>query len=236
MRPRVRFRFGCYGTAMPAVTPSAPAVTARTRRRTPSQARSRELVGKVLDAASRIVVGQGVDALTTRSIAAAADIPVASLYQYFADRDAILLALVERDTEEMDQQVRSDLAALETLSVSALVETTMRAYTKVYARRADFVEIWLRGRTNAAVHEFGRRHNQRTARELRDFAIGAGLARPDLPLAAAELAVEIGDRVFQLAYETRGDGDEFLVEEGISMVTAYLLGYATPAGVEGVTA
>jgi AcrR family transcriptional regulator len=212
------------------------AVPTAARRRTPSQARSRELVGKVLDAASRIVVGQGVDAVTTRSIAAAADIPVASLYQYFADRDAILLALVERDTEEMDQQVRADLAALETLSVSALVETTMRAYTKVYARRADFVEIWLRGRTNAAVHEFGRRHNQRTARELRDVAIGAGLARPDLPPAAAELAVEIGDRVFQLAYETRDDGDEFLVEEGISMVTAYLLRYATPAGVEGVPA
>jgi AcrR family transcriptional regulator len=221
---------------MPAVTPSTSAPSTGSRRRTPSQARSRELVGKVLDAASRIVVGQGVDALTTRSIAAAAGIPVASLYQYFADRDAILLALVERDTEEMDQQVRSDLAGLETLSVHALVETTMRAYTKVYARRADFVEIWLRGRTNAAVHEFGRRHNQRTARELREFAIGAGLARPDLPPGAAELAVEIGDRVFQLAYETQDQGDEFVVEEGISMVTAYLLRYATPAGVEGVPA
>jgi DNA-binding transcriptional regulator YbjK len=62
---------------MPAVTPSVrSAVPTAARRRTPSQARSRELVGKVLDAASRIVVGQGVDAVTTRSIAAAADIPV----------------------------------------------------------------------------------------------------------------------------------------------------------------
>jgi Tetracyclin repressor-like, C-terminal domain len=144
--------------------------------------------------------------------------------------------LVERDTEEMDQQVQADLAGLESLSVASLVETTMRAYTKVYARRSDFVEIWLRGRTNAAVHEFGRRHNQRTARELRDFAIGAGLARPDLPPGAAELAVEIGDRVFQLAYESRADGDPFVVDEGISMVTAYLTTYATPEGVAGVPA
>jgi AcrR family transcriptional regulator len=216
---------------MPAVTPSTATAV---RRRTPSQARSRERVGKVLDAASQIVVAQGIDALSTRSIAAAAGIPVASLYQYFSDRDAILLALVERDTEEMDEQVRADLAALETLSIASLVETTMRAYTKVYARRRDFVEIWLRGRTNAAVHEFGRRHNQRTAGELRDFAIGAGLARPDLPPAAAELAVEIGDRVFQLAYETRDDGEQFLVDEGIAMVTAYLMTYATPAGIGGV--
>lgn len=216
---------------MPAVTPSTATAV---RRRTPSQARSRERVGKVLDAASQIVVAQGIDSLSTRSIAAAAGIPVASLYQYFSDRDAILLALVERDTEEMDEQVRADLAALETLSIASLVETTMRAYTKVYARRRDFVEIWLRGRTNAAVHEFGRRHNQRTAGELRDFAIGAGLARPDLPAAAAELAVEIGDRVFQLAYETRDDGEQFLVDEGIAMVTAYLMTYATLDGIAGV--
>ena len=78
----------------------------------------------------------------------------------------------------------------------------MRAYVTVYARRPSFVEIWLRGRTNAAVHDYGRQHNRRTAAELLEFAIAAGLARPDTPLAATELAVEIGDRVFQLAYET----------------------------------
>ena len=110
----------------------------------------------------------------------------------------------------------------------------MRAYTKVYARRPDFVQIWLRGRTNAAVHDFGRQHNRRTAQQLRDFAIDAGLARDDLPLAAAELAVEIGDRVFQLAYETDGGGDTFLIDQGIAMVTAYLREFATPAGIDGI--
>lgn len=202
----------------------------------PTQVRSRERVEKILDVASRIVVAGGVDALTTRSIAEAAEIPVASVYQYFADRDAILLALVERDTEEMDEQVRADLGALRRLSIATLVETTMRAYTTVYARRPDFLEIWVRGRTNAAVYDFGRQHNRRTAAELRDFAIAAGLARPDTPLAATELAVEIGDRVFQLAYEKDADGDEFLIEQGIAMVTAYLLNYATDLGVAGVEA
>ena len=206
------------------------------RRRVPTQVRSRERVGKILDAASQIVVSGGVEALTTRSIAEAAEIPVASVYQYFADRDAILLALVERDTEEMDEQVRTDLGALTTLSIASIVETTMRAYTSVYARRPDFLEIWVRGRSNTSVNDFGRQHNRRTAAELRDFAIAAGLARPDTPLAATELAVEIGDRVFQLAYETDPDGDEFLIDEGIAMVTAYLLNYATPAGIEGIGA
>ena len=218
---------------MAAVTPPA---QGSPRRRTPTQVRSRERVEKILDVASRIVVSGGVEALTTRSIAEAAEIPVASVYQYFADRDAILLALIERDTLEMDEQVRTDLGALTHLSIATLVETTMRAYTSVYARRPDFLEIWVRGRTNVSVNDFGRQHNRRTAAELRDFAIAAGLARPETPLAATELAVEIGDRVFQLAYENDADGDEFLITQGIAMVTAYLLNYATPAGIEGISA
>ncbi len=226
---------------MPAVTSSAAGPAERTsptpaRRRTPSQARSRARVSQILEAASRIVVEHGVEALSTRTIATAAGVPVASLYQYFSDRDAILLALVERDTAEMDEQVAADLADLQVLSVDALVETTMRAYVKVYARRPAFVEIWLRGRTNTAVHDFGRRHNRRTADELRRFAIDSGLARTDLPVAAAELAVEIGDRVFQLAYERDDRGDSFLVEQGIAMVAAYLRDFATPAGRDGIPA
>lgn len=195
-------------------------------RRTPTQTRSRERVERILECASAIVVQHGVDALSTRDIAVAAGIPIASLYQYFSDRDAILLALVERDTHEMDEQVAQDLATVEDLSIAALVETTMRAYVKVYARRPDFVEIWLRGRTNAAINEFGRKHNQRTARELRAFAIEAGLARTDLPAAAAEFAVEIGDRCFQLAYEFDLAGDAYLIEQGIVMVSAYLRGFS----------
>jgi len=216
---------------MPVVTPAESAV----RRRAPVQARSRERVEKILDVAARIVVERGVDALTTRTVADESGIPVASLYQYFSDRDAVLLALVERDIAEMDEQVRSDLVKVRTLSIAAIVETTMGAYTKVYARRPEFVAIWLRGRTNAAIHEFGRGHNRRTAHDLREFAMSTGLARPDFPLAAAELAVEMGDRVFQLAYEADDRGDKFIIGEGIQMVTAYLQRYATDAGIEGLT-
>jgi len=218
------------------MAPVSPQAQTSVRRRTPAQARSRKKVERILDAAARLVLDNGVDALTTRAIAETAEIPVASLYQYFADRDAVLLALVARDMQEMDDQVVADLGALRIVSVRSLVETTMRAYMKVYARRPAFMQIWVRGRTNAAVYEFGREHNERTAHDLREYAVEAGLARPDLPVDAALLAVEIGDRVFQLAYEKDNDGDPFLIEEGISMVADYLTRYATQAGIEGIEA
>ena len=179
---------------------------------------------------------RGVEQLTTRAIAEAAGVPVASFYQYFGAKEDVLLALAARDMAEMDEQVMTDLAELEILSVAVLTRSVMESFVSVYHRRRAFVEIYLRGRSNAAVSQFGRDHNRRVASMLRDFAVDAGLADPDLPPAAAELAVEIGDRVFQLAFEHSLTGDDFLVEQGIAMVSCYLERYATPAGLAGVAA
>src|ERR1700712_1384605 len=150
--------------------------TTSPRRRVPRQERSRRRVEGLLDAAARIVVERGVDALTTRDIADAADAPVASLYQYFNDKEDVLLALAQRDMDEMDAQVGEDLAGLDVLSIESVVSTTMRAFVRVYHRRPAFVEIYLRGRTNQAVHRFGREHNERVAAALRAFALETGLA------------------------------------------------------------
>ena len=212
---------------MPAVDATS---TTPTQRRVPRQERSRRRVEGLLDAAERIVVERGVDALTTRDIAEAAGVPVASLYQYFSDKEDVLLALAERDMEEMDTQVAEDLGKLEVLSVAGLVRTTMLAFVSVYHRRRAFVEIYLRGRTNLAVHRFGREHNDRIAETLRAFAIERGLATEALTDAVAGLAIEVGDRIFQLAFEHDDNGDAVLIEEGIAMMTAYLQRYATPAG------
>ncbi len=112
----------------------------------------------------------------------------------------------------------------------------MSAFVSVYHRRRSFVEIYLRGRTNQSVNRFGRVHNARIAHDLHAFARDAGLARPELTPEMAVLAVEVGDRVFQLAFEHDPEGDRLLIEEGITLVTAYLERYATPEGITGINA
>ncbi|MCW2813105.1 MAG: transcriptional regulator, TetR family [Nocardioides sp.] len=202
-------------------------------RRAPVQARSRRRVEAILDATERLVVERGVEALTTREIALAAAVPVASLYQYFADKEAVLIALAQRDMAEMDEQAAADLADLVAccdLTVATLVETAVQSYVTVYARRRAFVEIYLRGRTNTAVHAFGREHNVRIARAMRELAVGSGLASPDLTEQAVVLAVEVGDRVFQLAYEHDDDGDQALVAEGVAKITSYLERFSPVSG------
>ena len=203
-------------------------------RRVPKQSRSRDRVQRILEVAGAIVVDDGIESISTRAIASAAGLPVASLYQYFADKEEILLALVERDVAEMDAQVADDLGALSVLTVRGMVETTMRAFVKVYLRRPSFVVIWMRGRTNSAVMEFVRSHNRQIAQELFGVARAAGMVDEDSDGLYAELAVEVADRIFQIAFEKSLQGDPRVIDEGIALVSSYLETHATPQGISGV--
>jgi AcrR family transcriptional regulator len=66
-----------------------------TPRRAPSQARSRLTVDAVLEAAAQVFERHGYAAGTTNRIAERAGVSIGTLYQYFPNKDAILVALVE---------------------------------------------------------------------------------------------------------------------------------------------
>lgn len=68
-------------------------------RKSPSQERSRLTVERILDAAARIFQEQGYVGTTTNEIADEAEVSVGSLYQYFPNKDAILVALTRRHIE-----------------------------------------------------------------------------------------------------------------------------------------
>ncbi len=200
------------------------------KRRVPQQSRSRDRVVRILDAAAVLVCEEGVEALSTRGIAERAEIPVASLYQYFADKDEILLALVERDITELDAQVAADLANLTQHSVRDVVTATMDAFVRVYRERPAFVMIWLRGRTNQAIKEYGRLHNVKVAKDLLDFAMAHELVETSTSSVVADIAVEMADRCFQLAFESSMEGNPQILREATELVTTYLERHATPAG------
>ena len=200
----------------------------------PQQVRSRDRYERILEATGELVVSGGVESVTTRAIAAAAGIPVGSLYQYFADKESVLLALVDRDVSELEAQVKGDLARLTTLDVRTMVETTIRAFVTVYRRRPALVMIWLRGRTNPEVYGFCREHSRRMARDLFELARRAGMVGDDSTGLFAELAFQVTDRLFQVAFEHSLEGDPVVIEESIALVTSYLETHATRAGIEGV--
>ena len=69
-------------------------------RKLPKQARSQTTVEAILEAAAQIFERHGYAAGTTNRIAARAGVSIGSLYQYFPNKDAILVALVHRHLAE----------------------------------------------------------------------------------------------------------------------------------------
>jgi len=63
-------------------------------RKAPGQARSQETVGVILEAAARILETDGAGGFNTNAIAAKAGVSIGSLYQYFPNKDSIVLALI----------------------------------------------------------------------------------------------------------------------------------------------
>lgn len=64
-------------------------------RKSPLQQRSRERVERILEATRTILREHGASALTTSRIAEQAGVPVGSVYQYFPNKQAVLLALYD---------------------------------------------------------------------------------------------------------------------------------------------
>ncbi|WP_427162702.1 TetR/AcrR family transcriptional regulator [Aliinostoc sp. HNIBRCY26] len=83
------------------------------KQRQPKQARSQERVLNILGVAEELFIELGYDQTTTRAIAARAEVPVGSLYQFFPDKEAILKAWANRYFEKEYQlfvQLHAELA------------------------------------------------------------------------------------------------------------------------------
>lgn len=76
-------------------------------RKRPVQKRSRALVDRVLDEAARIFEEWGYAGTTTNHVAEAAGISIGSLYQYFPNKDALLVGLAERHLAESVPQIEA---------------------------------------------------------------------------------------------------------------------------------
>lgn len=75
----------------------------------PTQARSRATFQAILDATARILSREGYAALNTNRIASLAGVGIASLYEYFPGKEAIVAALAERELEGLVNRVAADL-------------------------------------------------------------------------------------------------------------------------------
>lgn len=133
-------------------------------RRTPLQSRGQATFERILDATARLLDEVPTEAITTNLMAKAAGINVATLYQYFPNKQAVMLALFERQS---DLRISTGVGAITGLgsspnwprmlddAIDAVVQLRRSQPGAVALRQAmrsspDLLEYDLRGTRHAA--------------------------------------------------------------------------------------
>ncbi|MFE3849535.1 TetR family transcriptional regulator [Streptomyces griseorubiginosus] len=192
-------------------------------RRTPQQARSRARLARVLDAAERILVEEGVEALTTTRIASEARVSVGSLYQYLPDRGAIIEALAAGYFAKLE-------AAMDALVVAAGAEhwedpvgVLIDAYAEIYRSEHGFRALWFGSGLTERTRAADREHKRRMADGIRRILLALRLAEDDDTLArVCHAAVLAADALAQEAFRRDVKGDAALLEEAKILLRGYL--------------
>jgi AcrR family transcriptional regulator len=95
-------------------------------RKKPAQERSKAMVKRILQAAAELLSEEGYNQMSTNHIARHAGVSVGSLYQYFPNKNAIVLALIERLHERHMEVISTKLQEIQAAEEPSL-ETAVRS-------------------------------------------------------------------------------------------------------------
>lgn len=100
-------------------------------RKMPRQRRSSEMVEIILQAATRVLERESLAGFNTNRVAEVAGISVGSLYQYFPNKAALVVALIDRTQSGLAETLQSTIAGLE----GASLIDTLRALAALTVRQ-----------------------------------------------------------------------------------------------------
>jgi AcrR family transcriptional regulator len=195
-------------------------------RRVPRQARSRERLQRMLDAADALLASDGAEALTTTRVAEAAGVSVGSLYQYLPDKGALVEALAGRYLAEfeglMDRMVEEARANPAAWSdpVGRLVDT----FAQRYRQRPGYRALWFGRHLTEELRSADRDNKLALAAAVTRLLVALGLADEDDPRleVTARTAVLVADALLQEAFRADPDGDGELIGEAKRILRLYM--------------
>jgi AcrR family transcriptional regulator len=197
-------------------------------RRRPSSASARKTVERILASTAALLDEVGFDDLTTNLIAERADLNVASVYKYFPNKYAVLMALAERLRDEQLELLarqlrpegdwRTELAAL------------LDAYVELYLQRPGFAELTAVMASSTPLREAEEAslaaETKMIAERMAAYGIQATASERE---AMARVMLEAARGVFSLLPRSRPARRKRLMQELRRMLEAYLTNYIEPA-------
>jgi AcrR family transcriptional regulator len=113
------------------------------RKKVPRQERSKATVEYILSAAAELLGHDGLQRVTTNRIAQRAGVAVASLYQYFPNKEAIVGALFEHELSLERAEFTRTSKDLDGAPLREGIAAAVRAVIHVHAKRPNLVRSLL---------------------------------------------------------------------------------------------
>ena len=184
-------------------------------RRIPRQQRAAETVAAILEGAAQILEAGGLAAFTTNAVAERAGVSIGTLYQYFADKDALMQAIAERELKTTFARIAATLSDESTATQQERVRGVVRAVINAFggrtrARKAVVQTVLSRGGGvlfHAAVADFLSRNSLDIMTDEQSFVVSRAV------MGAIRAAV-LEERTF---LKSRSFEDEL-----VRLVSAYL--------------
>lgn len=189
----------------------------------PKQARSRERLQRVLEAADRVLADEGAEALTTTRVAEVAEVAVGSVYRFFPDREAIAEALALSYWEEFGDLVAGLAESFEPEPDSDPAARMIDTLAGAFRASPGFRALWFGGLRTERLRDATRPLRTRFSDTVEGMLASAyPEAKPKLRAATARMLVLTGDALLREAFRRDPDGDEELLSELKLLLNSYL--------------
>jgi AcrR family transcriptional regulator len=204
------------------------------------QRRSTERVARILDACAEVLDEVGYDALTTREVARRAEVPIGTLYQFFAGKSTLCQALAERNLEVFIERLSARLDRDPVSGWQSTASVVIQEYVAMKREMPGFAALDFgdpqpglqlqdpdgnpdgSGADRVAGTDLDQDANRRVARRLLPLAVRLGAPESGDLATVLLVAVEIADSLVRLAFRFDPNGDPWLIAEAQYVLGAYL--------------
>lgn len=198
-------------------------------RRRPAQQRSRERFERILTAARSVLVDQGVESFTFDEVSRRAQVPIGTLYQFFANKYVLICELDRQDTASAIAELEAFATRVPALQWPDILDEFIDHLASIWQADPSRRAVWHAIQSTPATRATAAHTEQPLLETL------AAVLTPLMPQATAEERVELARLLAHTltsllnyaTHETQGELFHARVTEIKRMIVAYLFAVAT---------
>lgn len=140
-------------------------------RKQPAQKRSQKRIDRILLIAERLICEKGLSDLSVREVARRADANIATFYQYFPNRSALVRQIVEKYQALLHTMLKQGVADAEGMATKAALSLMQNRTLDFYERYPVVAEIWPGTHSDHSLRALNGRDNQVNIKMLAGFVV-----------------------------------------------------------------